>query len=209
MQPRRKIFVDLDGVIVDLVLPAMKHYDAYIPDETCFPDGYIWDCVGATNHIRERNSIGGVHFDPIPDDQFWEALDYNFWRSLKPYPLANSFIKWLATEGDVVFCTNALITSACNHARYDWLKFHYPKRSKGMIFTAQKELLAAQPRSILIDDSDRNVERFNAEAERTNSGAHAILLPRPWNTRGTAQPKGHAYDVVADELRTLDGRLVL
>ncbi|MHC4369367.1 MAG: 5' nucleotidase, NT5C type [Planctomycetota bacterium] len=205
---RRKIFLDLDGVIIDFVLPTMAHYDAFIRDETEYPEDCLWDIVKATNIIRKRNSIGGITLTPIEDSVYWRRLEYAYWRNLKQYPLAPTFVRWLQSRGDVFLCTSPFISGGhALAARYDWCQEHYPELAKTIVLTPAKELLATHHEAILIDDSDRNVDRFNEAAEQAGSGATAILVPRPWNLRGTAIP-GHPYDVVADDLRALDKKLI-
>lgn len=187
MNTKTKIFLDLDGVIVDFVLPAMARHNAEIPCEAAYPPGYGWDILGATNLIREKRGLF-----KLSASTFWDSFDYRFWVGLRPYPLATRLISRLETVGEVYFATSPTLSGECFAGKYDWVRRQFPKFKRKLIITADKTVLA-DDRSILIDDRDLNVSRF------VEYGGRGILVPRPWNHYGTCDK--HPYDVVLEGLR--------
>jgi len=191
MSTKLKIFLDMDGVIVDFVMPAMAMHNAEITGETAFPKGFGWDILGATNKIRKDRG-----FNKLSASQFWNALGYSFWANLRPYPLAFRLISRLETVGDVYFATSPTLSGACFAGKYDWVRHNLPHLKRKLIITADKTVLATA-NSILIDDRDRNVDDF------IECGGQAILVPRPWNNYGPYPCNKHPYDVVLEKLRKL------
>lgn len=174
MSLKRKIFIDLDGVIVDFVVPTMQWWNANIDSEAQYPEGCGWNVLKATNLFRAEQGL------PILDaPTFWDGLDYGFWRNLPLYPLAKEFVGIMETHGDVYFATSPTLSSACVAGKFDHIKEDFPHLSRRLIITADKSVLAG-PRCTLIDDRDRNCETF------VKAGGEAVLVPRPWNDRGFA-----------------------
>lgn len=172
MNSRPKIFLDLDGVITDFVSSSMAFHDAWIPGEAYYPAGFGWDVVGATNHVRGAKGI-----EQITAELFWDSLDYDFWRELKPYSEAERFIEKLQGIGDLYFATSPTLSSDCVAGKFDWVKDNYPNMLRRTYIGAKKDVFAG-PNTFLIDDRDKNVSEFN------EAGGRGILVPRPWNYGG-------------------------
>lgn len=167
-----KIFVDLDGVIVDFSLPAMRKCGVAIRDESEYPNNCGWDLVRAINILRQKqNKL------PIDDRYFWNSLDYKFWFTLKMYTASYSFLRFLEYKGEVYFATSPTLSTSCVAGKYAWVMKYLPDYRKKLFIGASKEAFAS-PDSLLIDDRDRNCERFE------EAGGKAILVPRPWNLLG-------------------------
>jgi 5'(3')-deoxyribonucleotidase len=167
-----KIYVDLDGVVVNFVIPAMQHYGVDISHESQYPDGFGWNVLGATNLLRTRQNL-----PELSATDFWDGLNYGFWYCLSCYPGAKEFLNELDKMGDVFFATSPTLSSACVAAKYDWVKTHFRDRLRKLYIGADKTAYA-KPGSILIDDRDRNVDNF------IEAGGKAVLFPRPWNILG-------------------------
>lgn len=189
LKPKTKIFLDLDGVITEFSLSAMAFHGAWIPDESYYPQDCGWDVLKATNTIRE---LGGL--PPLSAKDFWDSLNYNFWRHLRMYPGALQFLMQLEVRGEVFLATSPTLSSQCVAGKFDWIKENLPSYLRRHYIGAAKEEFA-KPGAILIDDRDRNCERFEA------AGGKAILVPRPWNDRGMCQTD--VYETVMWEVRAL------
>jgi 5'(3')-deoxyribonucleotidase len=166
-----KIFLDLDGVVVNFVGPAMAYNGAWV-DESNFPDGCGWDVVKAVNIIRSEKGL------PELDKRvFWNSFGYDFWRNLPLYPGAKAFVQALRAHGEVYFATSPTLSSSCVAAKFDHICHEFPELKRKIIISADKSVLA-NGNSLLIDDRDRNCEKFR------EAGGEAILVPRPWNDKG-------------------------
>jgi 5'(3')-deoxyribonucleotidase len=185
-----KIFLDMDGVIVDFHLPALRMHGADLTSEYHYPDGFGWDIVGATNYIRDRDNPRDPYALRVSEKDFWKALGFQWWSSLKPYPWAGLFIQELEKHGSVRLATSA-VTSECAAGKYAWVKKNLPQYLDKLHMGCCKSDFA-QGGALLIDDRDKNCKDFIEE------GGEAILVPRPWNKRGYHE---NPYEVVMDQLR--------
>jgi 5'(3')-deoxyribonucleotidase len=167
-----KIFVDLDGVLVDFVVPAMCKFGADISSELEYPVGCGWSIVKATNIVRERKGL-----NPITDKEFWNGLDYRFWCDLRMYTASLSLLGWLETKGEVYLATSPTLSPSCVAGKYSWVMNWLPEYRRRLFIGTSKEAFAG-PDSILIDDRDKNCDRFR------EAGGKAVLVPRPWNLAG-------------------------
>jgi hypothetical protein len=182
-----KIFLDMDGVIVDFNLPAMLA-NGVKSSESKYPVECGWSIVDACNTLRRNRSL-----PPLSSTTFWGNLDYDFWRNLPLHPLADKFVKCLETVSDVYLATTPTLSSECVAGKYNWVKEHFPHLRAKLFICTHKELFA-DANSILIDDRDKNCEDF------FEAGGQAILVPRAWNRRGYHTDP---YKVVLDELEEI------
>jgi 5'(3')-deoxyribonucleotidase len=192
MSSTPRIFLDLDGVIVNFHLPVMNRYDAKMDSEADYPHEYLWDIVGATNKLRDE--WDGT---PLTPAQFWDPLPFSFWKGLEMYEYADHFISMLEEIGDVHLATSTTKSTSCVAGKYSWIKANLPRFRKKFFIGASKHALA-HSNAILIDDRDKNCEDFVV------AGGRAILVPRPWNKLGHLT-YGHPYDWVMDHLRDMLG----
>jgi len=186
---RPKIFIDMDGVIVNFTVPALRKHGVTIRDESEYPADCEWDILQACNKLRGQQSL-----TPLTAPEFWDALDYDFWYDLPLYSLAYAFVKHLEQWGDIYFATTPTLSSDCVAGKYDWVKKHFPEYRSKMFICAHKEMLAG-PNTILIDDRDKNCEAFD------EAGGIAIPVPRPWNNFEHDPENLHPYDHVFAILR--------
>jgi len=166
-----KIFLDMDGVITDFVIPAMAKCEAEI-NEAEYPATCKWNILSAINQVRTDRGL-----KPIGKKRFWDSLNYDFWRRLKMYTGVMEFISKLEKVGEVFIATSPTLSSDCVAAKYDWIIGNLPDYRRKLFICTMKEQLAS-PEAILIDDRDQNCIKFD------KSGGHGILLNRPWNQGG-------------------------
>lgn len=164
-----KLALDLDGVLFDFVKAICEHFERPNPYDNGFT-GY-W--------IEESQDFKGISRNRV----FAVCKDNpGFWETLDKTPEADHIVATvfgLFSPENVCACTSPTIPPepAIKGKRLS-LRRHYKDTGleARMIPTAYKYFLAS-PGTILVDDSDDNVQAFEAH------GGLTILVPRPWNKR--------------------------
>jgi 5'(3')-deoxyribonucleotidase len=152
------ILLDVDGVLADFhTVVLVAHNGLHLKPK--WPAG-CWDMLKVLG---------------IDEKQFWAPVDnYEFWRTLQPVQGAVEFYKALKTRGiPVIFSTTPSASADCAKAKIEWLREHFGEDIEYML-GGHKQLMA-KPEHLLIDDYDKNYEKFKA------AGGSAILFPRVWN----------------------------
>ena len=151
-----KVYIDLDGVLVDFVSGIRKYFGI----NKKWPAGQ-WEVAKA------------LGIDP-------ERLDYlmckeEFWAGLKPTVEFDRLVALLARSFGyqrLAICT----TPHKNHVagKYEWIRKYAAWAENNVIFARDKSFYA-EPKSILIDDKTSTILEFRSR------GGIGILFPRPWN----------------------------
>ena len=186
------ILIDVDGVIANFVEHAITRIaGAHKIEETY------------TNWPKGEWSVAvALEAD---NDEFWKVVDTpEFWGTIPPFEGAHAFLRDVvgATRGCThMFATSSGGSTAFLAARTKWVRKFCKEARLAQIPVAifqhvDYKSIAAQPSTIIIEDSDRSIEAFLAE------GGHAIRVPRLWNN-GIARGDESAYDCVLRELRRL------
>lgn len=159
------IFIDLDGVLADLIGAACGIFGRYDLQHghTAWPAG--------------EYSIAKVL--NVTTDRLWAAVNrqgVEWWAHLEVLPHADALLALLNSTG-----LESSILTAPSVSDYEWTgkALWVARHSIGfrdrLHMTPRKELLAG-PDRLLIDDSDENCKRFR------EAGGQAIVYPQPWNT---------------------------
>ena len=160
-----KIFLDMGGVLVDFMQPAMASHGIYYQ---IYPVRAGWDIIEACNILAPEKKMTG--------QQFWRKFDQKFWSNLPKTTLCDTLVR--TVEGYVGAENVALLTSGqwpeAAAGKTEWVRANLPSYRERLIIGTAKEFLAG-PDRLLIDDRDKNVADFVA------AGGSAILVPRPWN----------------------------
>lgn len=150
-----KILCDMDGVLCDFVGGALDKFGMDIKNWT--PGE--WDDFG-------HQDVASL------------AADREFWANLHPTPWLVRLLSLLGKhDPGWTVCTIPMQDDACKSGKWDWIRKHlgfvcyFPVR---VIMCADKSRYAT-PNTILIDDNEDNVKRFQ------EAGGHAILFPALWN----------------------------
>ena len=159
-----KILLDMDGVLVDFMSGICKHHGRENPYEHGQNLG-VWDVA--------------KYWDMHHID-FWDGVSKEFWNNLTSTQECYALLRFCESkvgdrisiltappEKNPIDCANSVEGKLC------WLGFRNIKYN--VIFTTDKSF-CANPKHILIDDADHNVDAFRA------AGGKAILIPRPWNS---------------------------
>lgn len=157
-----EVFLDLDGVIADLVKGVASFY-------------------GVPNPYLNPNNLGNYHLDQIfgmtPAD-FWKPLDYDFWYSLEFMPdalqIMGNIFRYI-DEKSTTILTSPISTLGCVEGKAAWIRKNMSRWGRRFLIGSGKEAIAA-PNKLLIDDYDKNVDAW------VLAGGPAILVPRPWNS---------------------------
>lgn len=157
----RKVFLDLDGVLVDFVSGALKS-------------------LGITNYKVPPGEYNiekweGVN---ISTKEFWSAIDKTneyFWAELPKYPWADELVELCESYGQLFILTSPSRNPYCLAGKMIWVQKNFKKLQRKIILTPHKYLCAA-PNRVLIDDSNQKCEDFDAYGGKT------ILFPQLWNT---------------------------
>jgi 5'(3')-deoxyribonucleotidase len=162
----REIYLDLDGVCVDLNSAAIAAHG--LDPQTVLSR---W----ATNHRGEfyLHRVLGME-----KDAFWEhitQLGESFWAEMQPFPWFEELYENLGKSGHVVFCSSATRAPASVSGKLRWLQDRFGYKFKEYVFTTHKDRLAHSD-AYLIDDFDLNVDRFR------DRGGNGILFPQIWNS---------------------------
>lgn len=177
-------YCDLDGVLADFVTGACEHHGVpnpyYISGVRNIEMLGVWDF---TNKVTDLTH--GV--------DFWDGLGYDFWLGLDMMPDAMKIILAINTilyDHEIIIATSPSQNIGCMDGKRDWAAAWVP--GLDVIPIKRKELLA-KPGTLLIDDNDKNCERFRA------NGGQAILLPRLWNSRH--EEACNSTEILIKELR--------
>ena len=179
-----KLLLDMDGVLTDFIGYSHKWYGLSYSDD---PKEYSYP-------------LGEWDIDlllPISQEGFWEGLTHQFWTTM-PWTKDGKDLLQLLEEtvgvSNITICTCPCQDPSSVSGKLVWIKKNIPQYSRNYMMTTRKELCARED-TVLIDDRDRNVERFR------EAGGKAILVPRLWNSAYTHA--GNSLQHVKEELLVL------
>ena len=161
-----RVILDVDGVLLDFVGEVINGTRL---DRASVTE---WDVFGLLDRI-----------EPGLGEARREACDLpEFWRSLRPIPGAQGFVRNLRCTGaEIVFATAPWIGCfGWESIRRDQLQTWFDARPIDIVFTAWKELIRGD---LFIDDNPDNVRRWS----RANEHGLALLYPAPYNERWSGE----------------------
>jgi 5'(3')-deoxyribonucleotidase len=213
MSSQKTLLLDLDGMLIDMVVPLMQWWGVRIHSEEQYPQQFGWDVKSAIAHLLEQQDRPCKADDirNLSKEVFWRRPQYVFWRDLQPYPTAFDFVKFLESGPFDIYILTAHASAQCAAAKLDWIAEHLPKYRDRVLLGRPKHL-AATPQSILIDDCTKNCEDF------ARAGGRAIQCPRPWNERWNAPEcfrqrpvsgleRRPEYNIITQDLHDILGQL--
>lgn len=157
----RHIFVDLDGVLADFVTAALHLH--------CRPEALSGWPLGEFECHRALQITPG---------QFWSRIDQEgarFWAELAPFPWMRELFDRLRSVAPVTIASSPSYDPGCLEGKVRWIQQHLGKKFRDFLIGPPKHLLA-RPDVALIDDSDRNIEKF------VQHGGVGIVFPQVWNS---------------------------
>lgn len=164
------IYLDMDGVLVDLVGGVFRLYGA---QHTAHPRQVkTWD--GISKAIAAALEID------LTEAELWErvaAEGESFWANLDWLPWGQDVYEQCNAVAPIVLMStpNAPL---CAAGKITWIRKHIPKLHQKRYALSPCKHHMAHPGALLIDDGQHNVDAFRAH------GGTALLFPAPWNSAG-------------------------
>lgn len=180
-KPFDLIYIDIDGVLADFVGAVLSMHKSYSYDEITQPD------MAAILKISP--------------DKFWAQIDMwggAFWENLQLLPNAKALVeKCRELANHVCFLTSPSLDVNSRLGKIRWVENHFGRVDVCFSSTG-KQHYAVGPRTLLLDDFDKNVDGFRA------AGGFALLAPRPWNSnRDGTFVEDPVYNSIVHPLQTL------
>jgi 5'(3')-deoxyribonucleotidase len=166
-----RILLDMDEVLCDFVGAAVRLHGCSMAKVLPHWEAGSWSVRPALAAALKREDFG--------DEDFWApitAAGASFWTSLVPHRWADellTLVRNVTQDWHVVTAPSRCPTSYMG--KMIWLEQYLGTDVHSFIPTRHKHLLA-NPRTILIDDSDSNVRVFR------RAGGKAIVFPRHNNS---------------------------
>ncbi len=158
------ILIDLDGVLANFNKAIA---DAFNKDYNEIEDNWT---PGNWSIAQQLN---------LSEGEIWARVNKieSFWEDIELYPYAKKLVKYLKSKYEVNVCTSPSSNPACATGKMKWLLKHKFGFGRNIIITPQKHLMAG-PNRILIDDMDKNCDKFKAH------GGEPLLFHQVWNSGG-------------------------
>jgi len=168
----KQIFLDLDDVLNCCTMSALKYVGCPVDefDNSAFQPEWGFDIIHAANCLHQ--------FRTFTISAFWESIKRDFWASIPKSPECDLLIEGCASivgMENICILTAPTLDPDCLAGKLEWIHSFMPKELHRRYLIGPAKHCCAKPGSLLIDDSDRNIQRFR------ESGGMAITVPRPWN----------------------------
>lgn len=188
-----ELYLDLDGVCVDLLSSALKILNIDIKNVTM--KGW---------RIEQWQGVN------VSEYEFWTAIDkvgHSFWENLSMFNYTLEMVRhFQSLQCPLYFCTSQCRDPFCSSGKMAWIEKHFPEMRRNVFLTPQKHKLAA-PNRILIDDKTSNIQKWR------EAGGIGVLFPQPYNssisnygTRKSFEIVKKEVDKVVEEIRVVQNR---
>ena len=163
-----RVFLDVDGVLADFTMGAHRKMGIDLDYNNWpypkGPEGWDWQhCLGMT--FEELSEIC--------DFEFWKGLP---WTS-DGRDILRVILKFVE-QGNITLLTTPMPHVMSASGKMAWIEKNLPAyKWHTLISSGKKDILAGVPDSILVDDSQNNVDAWRGV------GGKAVLVPRRWNNR--------------------------
>jgi 5'(3')-deoxyribonucleotidase len=154
-----RIFLDMDGVIVDLMAGWMPYLNLTTGKDLKVEDVNMWGL----------EKVYGIPFSKIRKPLHRAS----FWEDLPPYPGAVEFVRELHNSGHEVYISTAPFPSdKCMWGKKMWVEDHLPfLPASRLCILHDKHLLQGD---MMVDDKPENLAKF--EGLR-------VIFSQPWNLK--------------------------
>lgn len=169
----KTVLIDLDDVLNCFTMYALRRLVGPHINHMSY-DQYPKEC--GWNITAAFNKLAGTAYTP---KVFWAMLPKDVWYNVPPGVDFRAILDW--AKNYVGWENTFIVTSPtlCPHSasgKMQWIQRDLPPvLHRNFAITSQKHLLA-NANTLLLDDNEENVKRFNAH------GGHGVLMPRPWNS---------------------------
>ena len=178
-----KIFLDLDGVLVDFVGGIHR----------AFGKEYSYNSAPIKWNFFEHWSpkVYSCDINRACTVDFWANLDW----MCDGREILREIDKKLGTSDNLFLLTCPMPNPQSWTGKRLWVERHIPHLAERLIVTPAFKGVFASDDVVLIDDKDENIAEF------VEAGGRGILVPRPWNElRGWV---GRTLEIVQNSLEEL------
>lgn len=187
----KSICLDLDGVLCDFILPAIRLFTDNLQDVM-----QRWP-VGI-NH-NEKGSYIIYDLLGVKSHKFWEVIKekgkgHQFWAELPRYMWCMDLMNACREIAPTIILTSPSRAVSSVKGKVCWMQRQFGMKFDGYLIGSGKHH-CARPGSILIDDQDKNCEAWREH------GGTAIVFPQHWNSAHA--DAGRAFPVVIEQLQAL------
>ena len=164
------ILLDIDGVCNTFQHHVFNCLDLPYSDDSWYPTACGWDIVAAANVLADYK-----RFTPT---SFWKSITRKMWAYAPPSPEFDPILVWSSDavgKENVHFLSSPTLSPDSLAGKLEWIQQYAPSWMQRQFLIGPSKNLCANPKTLLIDDSDKNVAAFR------EAGGYAILVPRPWN----------------------------
>ena len=172
MKPPEIIFLDVDDTLNRFTMSALSFLGCDVNpfNESQYDPAWEYDLLTAVTALLPGASI--------PEETFWNRFPRNFWANI---PISAE-CGWLLTtcsklvgKSNICLLTKPSGENDCLAGKADWIQRSMPGWLHDQYLIGAPKYFCANERSLLIDDSERNISAF------ARNGGQTILVPRPWN----------------------------
>ena len=120
-----------------------------------------------------------IGFAEETEHEFWKPFNFDFWSKLKRHEDGFTLLKKceeLIGKENIALLTSPSNNEDCIDGKRSWVKSHLPDYKRRVFTGSDKHMLAAENK-ILIDDHDKNCDKFE------KFGGWSVIVPRSWNRR--------------------------
>ncbi len=183
----KRICLDVDGVLADWmggVFPLFGRDPSEIKD--------VWS--------------RGQHGTEIPLDitrvEMFERIEkegHDWWANLEPFPWCDRLWELCNSVAPTILLTSTTRDPCCASGKLEWIQNRpWGGRNFRDYLIGPRKPFAAKSESILIDDTDIQIEKFR------EAGGKAILFPQYWNSAYEIRDSGvDLVEYVAEQLASI------
>ena len=191
----KRILLDIDDVCNRFTMTALHYVGCRIDPMKydSFPTDCQFDIVCAANTL--------LGYERFTVSDFWEHIPRKFWANTpvsEEFPYLLGWCESLVGQENICLLTSPTIDPDCLAGKCEWVQRFMPRWLHRQFLVGPCKQFCAHPDALLIDDSDRNVNKFR------EWGGQALLLPRPWNSLhgvNTLQHLSLIFDTLHHEKR--------
>lgn len=181
------IYLDMDGVLVDLVGEAFKLYN--INDPKAREEVVHWGAMP-----EAISKYGNKH---VSTQDFWKSITCvgtKFWSNMSWLPWGKELYQWCNEQYPTVLMSKPTSHPTSAAGKMEWINKNIPSAKRFALTSCKHHM--AHPGAVLIDDSEDNIEKFVAH------GGKGILFPGTWNRLGTPDPS-RVMSMIKEEINKI------
>lgn len=170
------VLLDMDGVLVNFIQGALDVHDIQKTPEEIYG-----------NDLGNCDLLQLLKMTAVA---FWKPMNEEFWAKLDWMPDGAKILeiveRWCGRD-NICLLTDPGPNYGAVDGKKRWIERHLPRHYKDSVLFGSRKWVCAHSNSILIDDSDKNINRF------IEKGGNTILLPRIWNSFHAERHRTVAY----------------